>query len=464
MTDSTDKPTAMNSKTNTTFHFNTVEVKNSEGIEVTDKQENLKLKEEIMSIEEPEQFDEKMTFEVERVSESINLEDTAMAVDEAVQQETTDEPAYEKSGKAENLMESDDQERQESLIQPTRDETVTVGHDSLINGSQQNIPEIDNSVLHPFGSMKDAKLKDLVNRELSKLLMEEQEKLKHAQPPLLDVQPEYIIVDEQIENPENTSSDDKTAIDISKYYTEDALSTLANAALNLFPPIPGSGKEVILKPTKPTSNVTQEGPAWCDVGVIQGTTFTVKHFYPTSNTDEHEVTSLDNLTDYTNKLKSNLEPGTLYKFRVAGINACGRGEWSDVSIFKTTFPNFPFAPFDIKVRKSIEGAKLTWEIPPFSYGNIEEYSVCMATKKYLKGIAQNLMLNTANHHFVRVYSGPQNSAIICNDVLNVALIDKTKDPAIIFRIAAKNECGYGPATQVRWLQDIYLPGPSTRPF
>lgn len=28
--------------------------------------------------------------------------------------------------------------------------------------------------------------------------------------------------------------------------------------------------------------------------------------------------------------KAELEPGTAYKFRVAGINACGRGPWSEV--------------------------------------------------------------------------------------------------------------------------------------
>lgn len=26
-------------------------------------------------------------------------------------------------------------------------------------------------------------------------------------------------------------------------------------------------------------------------------------------------------------------------------------------------------------------------------------------------------------------------------------------PAVVFRIAAKNEQGYGPATQIRWIQD-----------
>uniref|UniRef100_A0A8W8LPP9 Uncharacterized protein n=1 Tax=Magallana gigas TaxID=29159 RepID=A0A8W8LPP9_MAGGI len=38
-----------------------------------------------------------------------------------------------------------------------------------------------------------------------------------------------------------------------------------------------------------------------------------------------------------------------------------------------------------------------------------------------------------------------------------AHIDYTTKPAIIFRIAARNEKGYGPATQVRWLQDAQSP-------
>lgn len=36
-----------------------------------------------------------------------------------------------------------------------------------------------------------------------------------------------------------------------------------------------------------------------------------------------------------------------------------------------------------------------------------------------------------------------------------ACIDCTTKPAIIFRIAARNEKGYGPATQVRWLQGMF---------
>ena len=40
--------------------------------------------------------------------------------------------------------------------------------------------------------------------------------------------------------------------------------------------------------------------------------------------------------------------------------------------------------------------------------------------------------------------------------LQSAHIDYTTKPAIIFRIAARNEKGYGPATQVRWLQGVCL--------
>ena len=53
---------------------------------------------------------------------------------------------------------------------------------------------------------------------------------------------------------------------------------------------------------------------------------------------------------------------------------------------------------------------------------------------------------------MRVYCGPANQAVVSNTSLATAHIDTTTKPAIIFRIAAKNEKGYGPATQVRWLQ------------
>ena len=57
--------------------------------------------------------------------------------------------------------------------------------------------------------------------------------------------------------------------------------------------------------------------------------------------------------------------------------------------------------------------------------------------------------------FVRVYCGPNPQCVVSNNSLVSAHIDFTTKPAIIFRIAARNEKGYGPATQVRWLQGLY---------
>lgn len=57
--------------------------------------------------------------------------------------------------------------------------------------------------------------------------------------------------------------------------------------------------------------------------------------------------------------------------------------------------------------------------------------------------------------FVRVYGGALAECSVNAAQLLQAHLDTTTSskPAIIFRIAARNERGYGPATQVRWLQD-----------
>ena len=57
--------------------------------------------------------------------------------------------------------------------------------------------------------------------------------------------------------------------------------------------------------------------------------------------------------------------------------------------------------------------------------------------------------------FVRVYGGVSAECSVNGGQLLQAHLDisTTSKPAIIFRIAARNERGYGPATQVRWLQD-----------
>lgn len=54
--------------------------------------------------------------------------------------------------------------------------------------------------------------------------------------------------------------------------------------------------------------------------------------------------------------------------------------------------------------------------------------------------------------FMRVYCGSDPRCLVQASSLANAHIDYTTKPAVIFRIAARNQKGYGPATQVRWLQ------------
>uniref|UniRef100_A0A0R3QNJ3 Fibronectin type-III domain-containing protein n=1 Tax=Brugia timori TaxID=42155 RepID=A0A0R3QNJ3_9BILA len=143
--------------------------------------------------------------------------------------------------------------------------------------------------------------------------------------------------------------------------------------------------------------------------------------------------------------KAELEAGTAYHFRVAGINACGRGNWSEVTAFKNSLPGYPGAPSNIKVTKSSEGAHLTWDPPQSSIGKVTEYSVYLAVR--------NTHGRETHLSFVRVYVGSDPFCVVSLANLHAAHIDKSSKPAILFRIAARNEKGYGPATQVRWLQE-----------
>ncbi|XP_074501003.1 host cell factor 1b isoform X5 [Sebastes fasciatus] len=189
---------------------------------------------------------------------------------------------------------------------------------------------------------------------------------------------------------------------------------------------------------------------WYDVGIVKVTNMVVTHYYIPEDDDNMADDDSGEIPDYSQMRKVELQPGTAYKFRVAGINICGRGKFSEVSAFKTCLPGFPGAPCAIKISKNLDGAQLTWEPPAVTSGKITEYSVYLAIQS---SQATSSGSGPAQLAFMRVYCGPNPSCLVQATSLANAHIDYTTKPAIIFRIAARNQKGYGPATQVRWLQE-----------
>ncbi|VDP13398.1 unnamed protein product [Onchocerca flexuosa] len=197
-------------------------------------------------------------------------------------------------------------------------------------------------------------------------------------------------------------------------------------------------------------------PEWYNVGIIKGTSHLVTHYFLPCTTAMKEAFGANYLR------KAELEAGTAYHFRVAGINACGRGNWSEVTAFKTCLPGYPGAPSNIKVTKSPDGAHLTWDPPQNSVdkfscllivGKIFLSHFCKVTEYSVYLALRNTRGRETHLSFVRVYVGSDPFCIVSLANLHAAHIDKSSKPAIIFRIAARNEKGYGPATQVRWLQE-----------
>ncbi|XP_027131415.1 host cell factor 1b isoform X2 [Larimichthys crocea] len=190
---------------------------------------------------------------------------------------------------------------------------------------------------------------------------------------------------------------------------------------------------------------------WFDVGIVKVTNMVVTHYYVPYDDNMADDDS-GAVPDYSQMRKVELQPGTAYKFRVAGINICGRGAFSEVSAFKTCLPGFPGAPCAIKISKNLDGAQLTWEPPAVTSGKITEYSVYLAIQSS-QASSSGSGSAPAQLAFMRVYCGPIPSCLVQSSSLSNAHIDYTTKPAIIFRIAARNQKGYGPATQVRWLQE-----------
>ncbi|MEQ2290956.1 hypothetical protein AMECASPLE_008448, partial [Ameca splendens] len=195
----------------------------------------------------------------------------------------------------------------------------------------------------------------------------------------------------------------------------------------------------------------QDGSMWFDVGVFKTLYREVSHYFlPAEDNQPFHQRKLPGPQDYQGREKQELTPGQMYRFRVAGINCFAQGDFSAVSEFKTCKPGFPGAPAAVKISKASDSVQITWEAPSSPSGRILEYSMYLAVRK-----SRSSSERPGQMAFIRIYRGTKTSCSVSSSHLENAHIDTSSSsrPAVVFRIAAKNEQGYGPATQIRWIQD-----------
>lgn len=196
-----------------------------------------------------------------------------------------------------------------------------------------------------------------------------------------------------------------------------------------------------------------EVSTWFNVGIFKTLFAEVTHYYlPSENGSTDQISSDSEMPgphSFEGQEKQELASNVTYRFRVAGLNCCGQGDFSPIGEFKTCHPGFPEAPPAVKITKASDSVHITWESPSNASGKIQEYSMYLAVKK-ARGNASE---KPGDLTFIRIYRGAKTSCTVNAVNLSNAYIDCPARPAIVFRIAAKNERGYGPATQIRWLQE-----------
>lgn len=77
-----------------------------------------------------------------------------------------------------------------------------------------------------------------------------------------------------------------------------------------------------------------EADKWMTVGIFKTLTQNVTHYVDYQWENCLEKLTSENLPDLAHLEKVSLEQGRPYKFRIAGVNACGVGKFSEVNNFE----------------------------------------------------------------------------------------------------------------------------------
>ncbi|XP_011298433.1 host cell factor isoform X2 [Fopius arisanus] len=394
------------------------------------------------TINEENSQDKPKTEAEENTTETLNNEDGQPEIDEPLRISEEKELKKEENESSENQMEL------EKLASEIDEQESSKDESSMKLGIEDSIGK-DSSPKAVETPIKTESQVESMDDEKGSVISTNEPEVTEGQLDSEKAESKAIKYEIKAEKAENVESKNEVQKESRESDDSTALSTLASAAL-------GSAEQPVNK-MKAADDEKKQDSDWYNVAVTKATTFTVQHYYLCGDTDSLELPQL--FPDLSKgRSKITLESGTAYKFRVAAVNSCGRSPWSEVSAFKTCLPGFPGAPSAIKISKSAEGAQLSWEPPPSNLGPILEYSVYLAVRSASAvsnnaGEATTVATTPTQLAFIRVYCGATNSCSVPNSSLSAAHMDVTTKPAIIFRIAARNDKGYGPATQVRWLQD-----------
>lgn len=133
-----------------------------------------------------------------------------------------------------------------------------------------------------------------------------------------------------------------------------------------------------------------------------------------------------------------LKNNSIYAFRIYGLNACGVGEVGKIAAYRTMPEGLPTPPKNCKFIRTATGLRLAWNPQPMEE-KVSEYRV---------HIAENQGSN-----FIQVYEGKQPTCEVSNEYINNTshhmYIKNDPNRYFFFRIAAKNDKGFGPFANIK---------------